>query len=54
MIVYTDAKLRIQGDKGFDVTLEPGWNLVSVELGKSVQAKRANSVEGLQLEVFGR
>jgi hypothetical protein len=37
VIVYSDAKLRIQGDKGFDVTLEPGWNLVSVELGKSVQ-----------------
>ena len=54
VIVYADAKLRIQGDKGFDVTLEPGWNLVSVELGKSVQAKRASSVEGLQLEVFGR
>ena len=54
VIVYSDAKLRIQGDKGFDVTLEPGWNLVSVELGKSVQAKRASSVEGLQLEVFGR
>jgi hypothetical protein len=44
----------VYSDKGFDVTLEPGWNLVSVELGKSVQAKRANSVEGLQLEVFGR
>ena len=39
---------------GFDVTLDPGWNLVSVELGKSVQTKRASSVEGLQLEVFGR
>jgi hypothetical protein len=54
VIVYSDAKLRIQGDKGFDITLEPGWNLISVELGKSVQAKRASSVEGLQLEVFGR
>jgi hypothetical protein len=54
VIVYSDAKLRIQGDKGFDVTLEPGWNLVSVELGKTVQAKRANSIEGVQLEVFGR
>jgi hypothetical protein len=54
VIVYSDAKLRIQGDKGFDITLESGWNLISVELGKSVQAKRASSVEGLQLEVFGR
>jgi hypothetical protein len=54
VIVYSDAKLRIQGEKGFDVTLEPGWNLVSVELGKTVQAKRAESVEGVQLEVFGR
>jgi hypothetical protein len=54
VIVYSDTKLRIQGDKGFDVTLDPGWNLVSVELGKGVQAKRASSIEGLQLEVFGR
>ena len=52
--VWSDARVRIQADRGFDLTLEPGWNLVVIELGKTVDAKRAGGVEGVQLEIFGR
>jgi hypothetical protein len=53
-VVYTDARFRVQGDKGFDVTLEPGWNVIAIELGRTIEAKRVNSLDGLQLEVFGK
>ena len=52
--VWADNRVRVQADRGFDVTLEPGWNLVVIELGKTVEARRANGVDGVQLEVFGR
>jgi hypothetical protein len=52
IVIYSDAKFRVQGDKGFDVTVEPGWNLISVDLGKSIETKRVPSLDGLQLEVF--
>jgi hypothetical protein len=54
VVIWSESRVRVQADRGFDVTLEPGWNLVVIELGKTVEAKRAGSVDGLVLEVFGR
>ncbi|NJK45675.1 MAG: hypothetical protein HC933_16685 [Pleurocapsa sp. SU_196_0] len=54
VLLYSDARFRVQGDKGFDATLEQGWNLVAIELGKSIEVKRVNSLDGVQLEAFGK
>jgi hypothetical protein len=54
VMIWSESRVRVQADRGFDVTLEPGWNLLVIELGKTVTAKRAGSVDGLVLEVFGR
>lgn len=54
VMIWSESRVRVQADRGFDLTLEPGWNLVVIELGKTVEAKRAGSVDGLVLEVFGR
>lgn len=53
-LVYSDARFRVQGDKGFDVTVEPGWNAIAIELGRTIEAKRVTALDGLQLEVFGK
>jgi hypothetical protein len=53
VIVYSDAKTRIKADRGFDVTLEAGWNLIQIELGNPIKVARVASVEGVQLEVLG-
>jgi hypothetical protein len=52
VIVYSDAKTRIKADRGFDVTLEAGWNLVQIELGNPIKVARVASVEGVQIEVL--
>jgi hypothetical protein len=52
VIVYSDAKTRIKADRGFDVTLEVGWNLVQIELGNPIKVARVSSVEGVQIEVL--
>jgi protein-disulfide isomerase len=52
VIVYSDAKTRIKADRGFDVTLEPGWNLVQIELGNPIKVARVASVENVQIEVL--
>lgn len=54
ILIWSESRVRVQADRGFDLTLEPGWNLVVIELGKTVEAKREGSVDGLVLEVFGR
>lgn len=54
VLVYSDAKFRVQGDKGFDITLESGWNLLSITPGSTIDTKRVPSLDGLQLEVFGK
>ena len=53
VIVYSDAKTRVKADRGFDATLEPGWNLLQIELGNPIKVARVNSVEGVQVEVLG-
>lgn len=53
-LIYSDAKFRVQGDKGFDITLESGWNLLSITPGSSIDTKRVANLDGLQLEVFGK
>jgi hypothetical protein len=53
VIVYSDAKARIKADRGFDVELMPGWNLVQIELGNPIKVARVNSIEGVQIEVLG-
>lgn len=53
-LIYSDAKFRVQGDKGFDITLESGWNLLSITPGSAIDTKRVSSLDGLQLEVFGK
>ena len=53
-LIYSDAKFRVQGDKGFDITLESGWNLLSITPGSTIDTKRVPSLDGLQLEVFGK
>lgn len=53
-LIYSDAKFRVQGDKGFDITLESGWNLLSITPGSLIDTKRVPSLDGLQLEVFGK
>lgn len=53
-LIYSDAKFRVQGDKGFDITLEAGWNLLSITPGSAIDAKRVPNLDGLQLEVFGK
>ena len=52
VIVYSDAKTRIKADRGFDVSLEAGWNLVQIELGNPIKVARVGSVEGVQIEVL--
>jgi hypothetical protein len=54
VLLYTDARFRVQGDKGFDATLEAGWNLIAIELGRSIEVKRVPSLDGVQLEAFGK
>ena len=53
-LIYSDAKFRVQGDKGFDITLESGWNLLSITPGSTIDTKRVPTLDGLQLEVFGK
>jgi hypothetical protein len=52
VIVYSDAKTRIKADRGFDVTLEAGWNLVQIELGNPIKVARVLVVENVQIEVL--
>jgi hypothetical protein len=52
VIVYSDAKTRIKADRGFDVSLEAGWNLIQIELGNPIKVARVASVEGVQIEVL--
>jgi hypothetical protein len=52
VIVYSDAKTRIKADRGFDVTLEAGWNLIQIELGNPIKVARVASIEGVQIEVL--
>ncbi len=52
VIVYSDAKTRIKADRGFDVSLEAGWNLVQIELGNPIKVARVANVEGVQIEVL--
>jgi hypothetical protein len=52
VIVYSDAKTRIKADRGFDVTLEAGWNLIQIELGNPIKVARVSSVEAVQIEVL--
>lgn len=52
VIVYSDAKTRVKADRGFDVSLEAGWNLVQIELGNPIKVARVASVEGVQIEVL--
>jgi hypothetical protein len=52
VLVYSDARFRVQGDKGFDVTVEAGWNLIAVELGRTIETKRVPTLDAVQLEVF--
>jgi hypothetical protein len=54
VLIYAADKFRVQGDRGFDVSLEAGWNLISIELGKTVSAKRVANLDGVQLEVFNK
>jgi hypothetical protein len=54
VLIYAADRFRVQGDRGFDVSLEEGWNLISIELGKTVTAKRVPSLDGVQLEVFSK
>jgi hypothetical protein len=54
VLIYAADKFRVQGDRGFDVSLEEGWNLISIELGKTVTAKRVPSLDGVQLEIFSK
>lgn len=52
VIVYSDAKTRIKADRGFDVSLEVGWNLIQIELGNPIKVARVTSIEGVQVEVL--
>jgi hypothetical protein len=52
VLVYAEARFRVQGDRGFDLTLEPGWNLVAIELGKTITTAKVERLENIQLEVF--
>ena len=52
ILIYAEAKFRVQGDRGFDLTLEAGWNLVAIELGKTIETKRVDKLDNVQLELF--
>lgn len=52
VLVYAESRFRVQGDRGFDLTLEQGWNLVAIELGRTIETKRVQSLDNIQLEVF--
>jgi hypothetical protein len=52
VLVYAESRFRVQGDRGFDLTLEAGWNLVAIELGKTILTTRVQSLDNIQLEVF--
>jgi hypothetical protein len=52
VLLYAESRFRVQGDRGFDLTLEPGWNLVAIELGKTISTSRVERLDNIQLEVF--
>jgi hypothetical protein len=52
IMIYAESRFRVQGDRGFDLTLEAGWNLVAIELGKVIETKRVDRIDNVQLEVF--
>jgi hypothetical protein len=52
VLVYAESRFRVQGDRGFDLTLEAGWNLVAIELGKTILTTRVQGLDNIQLEVF--
>jgi hypothetical protein len=52
VLIFAEGRFRVQGDRGFDLTLEAGWNLVAIELGKVIEAKRVDRIDNVQLEVF--
>lgn len=54
ILVWADARVQVRAERGFDLTLESGWNLAVVEVGRTVVVRRANSVDGLVLDIFRR
>lgn len=54
ILVWADAQVRVRAERGFDLTLEPGWNLALIDVGQTVSARRATSVDDLVLEIFRR
>jgi hypothetical protein len=52
VLVYAESRFRVQGDRGFDLTLEAGWNLVAIELGRTISTTRVQNLDNIQLEVF--
>jgi hypothetical protein len=52
VLLFAESRFRVQGDRGFDLTLEPGWNLVAIELGKTITTTRVERLDNIQLEVF--
>jgi hypothetical protein len=52
IMIFAESRFRVQGDRGFDLTLEAGWNLVAIELGKLIETKRVERIDNVQLEVF--
>jgi hypothetical protein len=52
VLVYAESRFRVQGDRGFDLTLEAGWNLVAIELGRTITTMRVQGLDNIQLEVF--
>lgn len=54
ILVWTDGRVQVKAERGFDLTLERGWNLAIIEVSRTVSAQRAASADGLLLDIFRR
>ncbi|HEX2863052.1 MAG TPA: hypothetical protein VHN99_00675, partial [Deinococcales bacterium] len=54
IVLWADARFQATASRGFSATFEPGWNLFTVEAGKTVTATRVTRLDNLRLDVFSR
>lgn len=51
VLVYADKAASVSAPRGFEAKLNAGWNVLAVELGKTLKTSVQGSANGLQLSV---
>ncbi len=54
VLMWSETKFSVQAERGFHAELTPGWNLLSIELGKQVTVTNAQNLKNISLEVFNK